>query len=198
VAWYGSPSPGWAGLGCETWPKCTDDSLTPTTDLGIRGVIEFGNRMMIYLMCTVTGLVILTARSRTPVRRDLTRLRWAQFWIIMGNAVLGGITVLTGLNPYIVSSHSLLSMALLMGAVMPLTARPGRGGPRALPGAPAAAAADGAAGCGHHSTDRDRHRGDRRRAARGRHAQSAADPAGLAGDHPTARVLRLRGGGPDR
>lgn len=107
-----------SGLGCETWPKCTDDSLTPTADMGIHGMIEFGNRMMIYVMCTVAGLVILTARSRTPVRRDLTRLGWAQFWIIMGNAVVGGITVLTGLNPYIVSSHFLLSTALLTVAVV--------------------------------------------------------------------------------
>lgn len=107
-----------SGLGCETWPKCTGDSLTPTADMGIHGVIEFGNRMMIYLMCTVVGLVILTARSRTPVRRDLTRLGWTQFWIIMGNAVVGGITVLTGLNPYIVSAHFLLSTALLTVAVV--------------------------------------------------------------------------------
>ncbi|MGW2415535.1 COX15/CtaA family protein [Streptomyces tubercidicus] len=107
-----------SGLGCETWPQCTEGSLTPTADMGIHGVIEFGNRMMIYLMCAVAGLVILTARARTPVRRDLTRLGWAQFWIIMGNAVVGGITVLTGLNPYIVSSHFLLSTALLTVAVV--------------------------------------------------------------------------------
>ncbi|WDT58443.1 COX15/CtaA family protein [Streptomyces sp. G7(2002)] len=107
-----------SGLGCETWPKCTDDSLTPTADMGIHGVIEFGNRMMIGLMGVVAGLVILTARSRTPVRRDLGRLGWAQFWIIMGNGVVGGITVMTGLNPYIVSSHFLLAMALLTVAVV--------------------------------------------------------------------------------
>ncbi|MFF3543269.1 heme A synthase [Streptomyces platensis] len=107
-----------SGLGCETWPKCTDDSLTPTADMGIHGVIEFGNRMMIGLMGVVAGLVILTARSRAPVRRDLGRLGWAQFWIIMGNGVVGGITVMTGLNPYIVSSHFLLAMALLTVAVV--------------------------------------------------------------------------------
>ncbi|MFI1499891.1 heme A synthase [Streptomyces platensis] len=107
-----------SGLGCETWPKCTDDSLTPTADMSIHGVIEFGNRMMIGLMGVVAGLVILTARSRAPVRRDLGRLGWAQFWIIMGNGVVGGITVMTGLNPYIVSSHFLLAMALLTVAVV--------------------------------------------------------------------------------
>ncbi|KUJ68843.1 cytochrome B [Streptomyces albus subsp. albus] len=107
-----------SGLGCDTWPKCTDGSLTPTAGMGIHGVIEFGNRMLTYVLCAVVGMVILAARSRTPVRRDLTRLGWTQFWIVMGNAVVGGITVLTGLNPYIVSSHFLLSTALLTVAVV--------------------------------------------------------------------------------
>ncbi|WFB10141.1 COX15/CtaA family protein [Streptomyces sp. LX-29] len=107
-----------SGLGCETWPKCTDDSLTPTSDMGIHGVIEFGNRMLTYVLSAVVGLLIVAARSRAPQRRAVTRLGWAQFWIVMGNAVVGGITVLTGLNPYIVSSHFLLSTALLAVAVI--------------------------------------------------------------------------------
>ncbi|WKX69716.1 heme A synthase [Streptomyces sp. XD-27] len=107
-----------SGLGCETWPKCTDDSLTPTSEMGIYGVIEFGNRMLTYVLCAVVGLVIVAARARTPVRTSLTRLGWVQFWIVMGNAVVGGVTVLTGLNPYIVSSHFLLSTALLTVAVV--------------------------------------------------------------------------------
>ncbi|WP_431045027.1 COX15/CtaA family protein [Streptomyces sp. P1-3] len=107
-----------SGLGCETWPKCTDDSLTPTSEMGVYGVIEFGNRMLTYVLCAVVGLVIVAARARTPVRTSLTRLGWVQFWIVMGNAVVGGVTVLTGLNPYIVSSHFLLSTTLLSVAVV--------------------------------------------------------------------------------
>ncbi|OPF75214.1 cytochrome B [Streptomyces antioxidans] len=126
-----------SGLGCDTWPKCTSGSLTPTSDMGIHGAIEFGNRTLTYVLCAVVGLVIIAARARTPVRRPLTRLGWAQFWIVMGNAVVGGITVLTGLNPYIVSSHFLLSSALLTVAVLTWwRAREGDAGPRELVAVP--------------------------------------------------------------
>ncbi|WP_244415583.1 COX15/CtaA family protein [Streptomyces hygroscopicus] len=107
-----------SGLGCSTWPKCTPDSLTPTAAMGINGLIEFGNRMLTYVLCAVVGLFIIAARARHPRRRPLTRLGWAQFWLVMSNAVIGGITVLTGLNPYIVSSHFLAATALLTVAVL--------------------------------------------------------------------------------
>lgn len=107
-----------SGLGCSTWPKCTPDSLTPTAAMGINGLIEFGNRMLTYVLCAVVGLFIIAARARHPRRRSLTRLGWTQFWLVMSNAVIGGITVLTGLNPYIVSSHFLAATALLTVAVL--------------------------------------------------------------------------------
>lgn len=107
-----------SGLGCSTWPKCTPDSLTPTAAMGINGLIEFGNRLLTYVLCAVVGLFIIAARARHPRRRSLTRLGWAQFWLVMSNAVIGGVTVLTGLNPYIVSSHFLAATALLTVAVL--------------------------------------------------------------------------------
>ncbi|MFL4493127.1 COX15/CtaA family protein [Streptomyces sp. VTCC 41912] len=107
-----------SGLGCSTWPKCTPDSLTPTAAMGINGLIEFGNRMLTYVLCAAIGLFIIAARARAPRRRALTRLGWAQFWIVMGNAVWGGIVVLTGLNPYLVAAHFLLTSALLTVAVL--------------------------------------------------------------------------------
>ncbi|MFJ9418497.1 heme A synthase [Streptomyces sp. NPDC101227] len=107
-----------SGLGCSTWPKCTPDSLTPTAAMGINGIIEFSNRMLTDVLCVVVGLFIIAARARHPRRRSLTRLGWAQFWLVMSNAVVGGITVLTGLNPYIVSSHFLAATALLTVAVL--------------------------------------------------------------------------------
>ncbi|WNE95903.1 COX15/CtaA family protein [Streptomyces luomodiensis] len=122
-----------SGLGCDTWPKCTSGSLTPTSDMGIHGAIEFTNRMLTYVLCVFVGVLIIAARARTPVRRSLTRLGWTQFWIVMGNAVVGGIVVLTGLNPYIVSSHFLLSSALLTVAmVVWQRAREGDAEPRDL------------------------------------------------------------------
>ena len=74
--------------------------------------------MLTYVLCAVVGLFIIAARARHPRRRSLTRLGWAQFWLVMSNAVIGGITVLTGLNPYIVSSHFLAATALLTVAVL--------------------------------------------------------------------------------
>ncbi|MDX2695585.1 COX15/CtaA family protein [Streptomyces ipomoeae] len=107
-----------SGLGCPTWPKCTDDSLTATREMGIHGVIEFGNRMLTYVLCAAVGWAIIAARSAKPYRRSLTKLGWAQFWVVMGNAVLGGIVVLVGLNPYTVAAHFLLSTALIAVATV--------------------------------------------------------------------------------
>ncbi|MEV7719467.1 COX15/CtaA family protein, partial [Streptomyces sp. NPDC088184] len=107
-----------SGLGCPTWPKCTDESLTATSEMGFHGVIEFGNRMLTYVLCAAVGWAIIAARSAKPWRRSLTRLGWVQFWVVMGNAVLGGIVVLVGLNPYTVAAHFLLSTALLTVAML--------------------------------------------------------------------------------
>ncbi|MEU6386945.1 COX15/CtaA family protein [Streptomyces bauhiniae] len=124
-----------SGLGCPTWPTCTDDSLTTTRAMGVHGVIEFGNRMLTYVLCAAVGWAIIAARSRKPWRRDLTRLGWAQFWVVMSNAVLGGIVVLVGLNPYTVAAHFLLSTALItVATVMWQRTREGDTEPRPLVG----------------------------------------------------------------
>ncbi|MCX4433009.1 MULTISPECIES: COX15/CtaA family protein [Streptomyces] len=124
-----------SGLGCPTWPKCTDDSLTTTSAMGFHGVIEFTNRMLTYVLCAAVGWAIIAARSEKPWRRDLTRLGWAQFWIVMSNAILGGIVVLVGLNPYTVAAHFLLSTALItVATVMWQRTREGSADPRPLVG----------------------------------------------------------------
>ncbi|WP_030420026.1 COX15/CtaA family protein [Streptomyces sp. SCSIO 75703] len=125
-----------SGLGCPTWPKCTDDSLTSTREMGLHGVIEFGNRLLTYVLCAAVGWAIVAARSQKPYRRDLVRLGWLQFWVVMGNAVLGGIVVLVGLNPYTVAAHFMLSTALIaVATVMWQRAGEGDAAPRPLVGA---------------------------------------------------------------
>ncbi|MFI5758728.1 heme A synthase [Streptomyces sp. NPDC051569] len=120
-----------SGLGCDTWPKCTDDSLFATPAQGIHGAIEFGNRILTYVLCAAVGWAIIAARSTKPWRRGLTRLAWSQFWIVMGNAVLGGITVWAGLNPWTVAGHFLLATTLLtVTTVTWLRTREGDGAPR--------------------------------------------------------------------
>ncbi|MFH9862847.1 heme A synthase [Streptomyces sp. NPDC017202] len=124
-----------SGLGCPTWPKCTADSLTSTSEMGVHGAIEFGNRMLTYVLCAAVGWAIVAARAQKPYRRGLTRLGWAQFWVVMGNAILGGIVVLVGLNPYTVAAHFLLSSALIaVAAVMWQRTREGDGAPEPLVG----------------------------------------------------------------
>ncbi|MFI9174820.1 heme A synthase [Streptomyces lincolnensis] len=124
-----------SGLGCPTWPKCTDDSLTATSAMGVHGAIEFGNRMLTYVLCAAVGWAIIAARSEKPYRRSLTRLGWAQFWVVMSNAVLGGIVVLVGLNPYTVAAHFVATSALIaIATVMWQRTREGDGEPRPLVG----------------------------------------------------------------
>ncbi|MFJ8434247.1 heme A synthase [Kitasatospora sp. NPDC094019] len=107
-----------SGLGCTTWPRCTDESLTPTAEMGFHGVVEFTNRMLTYVLSAAVGWAIVAARCARPRRRGLTKLGWAQFWLVMSNAVLGGITVLTGLNPYTVALHLIAAMALVWVATL--------------------------------------------------------------------------------
>ncbi|MEU9358806.1 COX15/CtaA family protein [Streptomyces sp. NPDC048301] len=124
-----------SGLGCDTWPKCTDDSLFATPEQGLHGAIEFGNRMLTYVLCAAVGWAIIAARSLKPRRRGLTRLAWSQFWLVMGNAVIGGITVWAGLNPWSVAGHFLLANCLLTVTVVTWV-RIGEGDGPARPRAP--------------------------------------------------------------
>lgn len=108
-----------SGLGCPTWPRCTDDSYVPHGELGIHGAIEFGNRMLTFVLvviavgCWIAALVLL-------VRTWRGRRAWRPFILatvialgIPAQAVIGGITVHTDLNPWIVSLHLLVSMAMI-------------------------------------------------------------------------------------
>jgi cytochrome c oxidase assembly protein subunit 15 len=120
-----------SGLGCDTWPKCTDNSLIATPEQGIHGAIEFSNRMLTYVVCVAVGCAIVAVRCVKPRRRGLTRLAWSQFWLVVGNAVLGGVTVLAGLNPWTVAGHLLLALGLLTVTTLTwLRTREGDAAPR--------------------------------------------------------------------
>ncbi len=102
-----------SGLGCPTWPSCNPDSLAPTGVMGIHGIIEFANRVFSAFIAVPVAWVIIAARLQKPRERSLTRLAWSQFWLVVANAIAGGITVLAGLNPWIVAMHFVLAIALL-------------------------------------------------------------------------------------
>lgn len=105
-----------SGLGCPTWPTCTEDSLIATPELGIHGAIEFGNRMVTTLLIVAVGWAIIAARLQKPRDRMLTRLAWSMFWLVVANAVAGGFTVWFELNPWMVATHFVLAMGLLATA----------------------------------------------------------------------------------
>jgi cytochrome c oxidase assembly protein subunit 15 len=114
-----------SGLGCPTWPRCTDESLVPTREMGPHGAIEFSNRMLTYVLGIAVAAAIVTTVRQRPRRRVLVLLAVSLFAGIVAQAVLGGITVLTGLNPVTVMAHFLLS-ALLVGAALVLYWRSGQ------------------------------------------------------------------------
>jgi cytochrome c oxidase assembly protein subunit 15 len=105
-----------SGLGCPTWPRCTDDSLVPTPELAGHGIIEFTNRTLTFVL-TVAAIATVVAVWRSS-RRDLRPLAVLSVLGIPVQAVLGGITVLTGLNPWIVAGHFLLSSVLVAVATV--------------------------------------------------------------------------------
>jgi heme a synthase len=105
-----------SGLGCPTWPKCDGSSYVTTAAMGYHGQIEFTNRTLtgvvgvLALACVIAALL---QPRHAPRRR--TQLTWAAIVLasIPAQAVLGGLTVLTKLNPWLVSSHFLLSSAVI-------------------------------------------------------------------------------------
>jgi cytochrome c oxidase assembly protein subunit 15 len=106
-----------SGLGCPTWPECTPGSYTPVPHQAegqLHAWIEFGNRLLTFVL-VFASIAVLLAVLRAG-RKDLRLLAAGQFFGIFGQGVLGGITVLTDLNPIPVAGHLLLSIILIAGA----------------------------------------------------------------------------------
>ena len=109
-----------SGLGCPEWPTCNDGSVVPVASAEVTALhqaIEFGNRLMSFVVLAVAvGALVAVWRGR-PRRRDQIRLAVGLVAGVLGQGVLGGITVLTGLHPLIVAAHFLLSIVLIGVAV---------------------------------------------------------------------------------
>ena len=109
-----------SGLGCPTWPRCTEDSYVSHPELGYHGLIEFANRLLTFALILIAALTLISAvlyRENGAPRRDL---RWLAAGLALGipaQAVIGGLSVLYELNPYIVALHLLASMILICLAV---------------------------------------------------------------------------------
>lgn len=102
-----------SGLGCPTWPLCTNDSLVATPEMGIHGAIEFGNRLLTFVLLAVTIGALWFIRRSSRNRRDLF---WLTIVLTLGiplQAVVGGFSVWFALNPYIVGLHFVLSVIMV-------------------------------------------------------------------------------------
>jgi cytochrome c oxidase assembly protein subunit 15 len=119
-----------SGLGCPTWPHCDAGSFVPQRALGIHGDIEFGNRMVTFVLAAVAvgTLVVAWGYGRRSVL-------WLSVVLALGvpvQAVVGGISVLTDLNPWVVALHLLVSMGMI-GVAVVLVRRIGEGDTPAVP-----------------------------------------------------------------
>src|SRR3954454_7698828 len=104
-----------SGLGCPNWPRCAGTRLTP--ELQTHGLIEFSNRVMTSIVLIPCVAAAALAWFRRPFRRDLAWIALLLPLGVLGQAVMGGLTVIYGLAPGWVIGHFLLSMTLLIAAV---------------------------------------------------------------------------------
>lgn len=118
-----------SGLGCPTWPDCVEGSLTPTSaqeESTAQKVLEFGNRLLTFVLAAlaiaaiIATIVWLRRRKAAglPSRRPILFLAAIPLIGTAVQAVLGGITVLTGLSPLAVAAHFLVSMVIIAGCVV--------------------------------------------------------------------------------
>lgn len=121
-----------SGLGCPTWPRCTPDSLVNTPEMGIHGIIEFGNRTLTGLVGILALAVVVLVWRMRHERRVLFVLSLIVLGGIVAQAIVGGITVLTGLNPFIVGFHYVASVSLVAVCAAFLVRMYQPAGPRTL------------------------------------------------------------------
>lgn len=107
-----------SGLGCPDWPKCTGGSLAPTQELSWHATVEYTNRLLTVLLCIGIGVFIILSWLHLGLRDRITKSGFLQMAIVVLNAVVGGISVWTGLNPWIVAGHFIAAMLLVMTAAI--------------------------------------------------------------------------------
>jgi heme a synthase len=108
-----------SGLGCPTWPRCFEGSYVPVTGQpqSFHKLIEFSNRMLTFVLVAVLLACVVVAWRRVPRRRSLVLLAACGLLGVAAQAVIGGLSVLTDLNPYVVALHFLVSMPLIAAAL---------------------------------------------------------------------------------
>jgi len=122
-----------SGLGCPDWPQCTQTSVVAAHSTGqttLNTWIEFGNRLLNFPLVVIAGLTFIACLRYRPDGRRRRDLVWLSAVLPLGviaQAVVGGIVVLTDLNPAMVSAHFLLSTAIILTAAVVLHTWVGEG-----------------------------------------------------------------------
>ena len=106
-----------SGLGCPTWPRCSRGSFVVHDALGVHGLVEFSNRMLTFVLAALVIATWVTVMRVRPQRSSLRRLATVLLLGVPAQALLGGVTVLSDLNPWVVALHLLLSLAIIAVAV---------------------------------------------------------------------------------
>jgi cytochrome c oxidase assembly protein subunit 15 len=106
-----------SGLGCPTWPRCSSGSFVVHGALGVHGLVEFSNRMLTFVLAALVIATWIAVMRYQPPRRSLRALATVILVGVPAQALLGGVTVLSDLNPWVVALHLLLSLALVAVAV---------------------------------------------------------------------------------
>jgi heme a synthase len=110
-----------SGLGCPDWPNCARRQLTPP--LSLHPVVEFGNRVVVFLLVVTCLVTAVASLLRRPARADLRWLSGGLLLGVLGESVLGAVVVYTKLNAYVVVTHFMMGIALLtVGVVLTLRA----------------------------------------------------------------------------
>ncbi len=105
-----------SGLGCSDWPRCNDDKIIDVSST--HAAVEQINRLFTGVVSLAVILAVAGSLIRSPRRKDLTWLSLSLVIGVIGQAVVGGIVVLTHLNPIAVQQHFLLSMVILAAAAV--------------------------------------------------------------------------------
>jgi cytochrome c oxidase assembly protein subunit 15 len=102
-----------SGLGCPTWPRCTDESYVSAPEMGVHGLIEFGNRALSMLVGMIAVATLVAVVSHRPRNRHLTWLASGVVALVGVQGLVGGWSVRVNLNPWVVAAHFTMSMVLI-------------------------------------------------------------------------------------
>jgi len=107
-------APTGSGLGCADWPRCNESKFVDVSSG--HTLIEQANRLFTGVVSFSVMAAVLLAHFRKPLRKDLVRLAWGLVIGVLAQIIIGGIVVLTGLNPYANMAHFLVSLVLVANA----------------------------------------------------------------------------------